>query len=248
MGLSLKSPAMRSPLHLHPTAELAERVLLPGDPGRALALAQALLEEPRMFNHNRGLWGYTGVAADGLPATIQASGMGGPSAAIVLTELAELGARRVIRVGTCGGLDPGLALGDLLVVREAVCGDGTSQALGARGLAHPDGELTGALAAAARGAREGSVISVDLFYERDSPLRPDGVLAVEMEAATVFALGAVMGLATACVLAVSDTFTESGERHRIDDARLLAAAEEMGRAALAALSRPSPRAAARAGG
>ena len=53
------------PIHVHPTAELAPRALLPGDPGRALALAQTLLDEPRMFNHNRGLWGYTGAAADG---------------------------------------------------------------------------------------------------------------------------------------------------------------------------------------
>ena len=68
-------------IHLHPTAPLAPRVLLPGDPGRALALAQDLLREPRMFNHNRGLWGYTGVAADGLPLTIQSTGIGGPSAA-----------------------------------------------------------------------------------------------------------------------------------------------------------------------
>ena len=81
-------------IHLRPTAPLAERVLLPGDPGRALALAQALLSEPRMFNHNRGLWGYTGAAPDGEPLTIQATGMGGPSAAIVLSELIALGARR----------------------------------------------------------------------------------------------------------------------------------------------------------
>ena len=79
-------------------------MLLPGDPGRALALAQALLEKPRMFNHHRGLWGYTGTAADGEPLTIQATGMGGPSAAIVLAELIALGARRAIRVGTCGAL------------------------------------------------------------------------------------------------------------------------------------------------
>src|SRR5437016_8431982 len=94
------SPAARAPQelpHLHPTAPLAERVLLPGDPGRALTLAQALLEEPRMFNHNRGLWGYTGAAAaDGRPLTIQSTGMGGPSAAIVVSELAELGARRFV--------------------------------------------------------------------------------------------------------------------------------------------------------
>ena len=96
--------AHSDPIHLRPTAPLAERVLLPGDPGRALMLAQTLLQEPRMFNHHRGLWGYTGTASDGLPATIQATGMGGPSAAIVLAELIALGARRAIRVGTCGAL------------------------------------------------------------------------------------------------------------------------------------------------
>src|SRR5579875_2242214 len=90
-------------IHLHPTAPLAERVLLPGDPGRALLLAQSLLREPRMFNHNRGLWGYTGEAADGAPLTIQSTGMGGPSAAIVIHELVALGAQRLLRVGTCGG-------------------------------------------------------------------------------------------------------------------------------------------------
>src|SRR5437764_4609715 len=108
------------PIHLHPTAPLAERVLLPGDPGRALLLAQELLDRPLMFNHNRGLWGYTGAAADGAPLTIQSTGMGGPSAAIVISELADLGARRLIRIGTCGSLDPDLALGELLVVAEAI--------------------------------------------------------------------------------------------------------------------------------
>src|SRR5437588_4640460 len=98
-------------IHLQPTAPLAERVLLPGDPGRALLLAQSLLEQPKMFNHNRGLWGYTGRAADGELLTIQSTGMGGPSAAIVISELASLGARRLLRIGTCGALDPSLALG-----------------------------------------------------------------------------------------------------------------------------------------
>src|ERR687890_1431442 len=103
------------PNHLRPTAELAERVLLPGDPGRALAVAQVLLETPpKMFNHARGLWGYTGVAPDGEPLTVQATGMGGPSAAIVVEELIALGATRLVRVGTCGALVDGFALGDLL--------------------------------------------------------------------------------------------------------------------------------------
>src|SRR5207245_1432015 len=97
-------------------------------PRPALALAQALLAEPRMFNHHRGLWGYTGAAADGEPLTIQATGMGGPSAAIVLSELIALGAQRAIRVGTCGALDSSLALGELVVARESICADGTSRA------------------------------------------------------------------------------------------------------------------------
>jgi uridine phosphorylase len=116
-------------IHLHPTTELAERVLLPGDPGRALALAQLLLEKPLMFNHNRGLWGYTGKAADGELLTVQSTGMGGPSAAIVLHELIALGVKRAIRVGTCGALDPELGIGDLVAVREAIAADGTSSAL-----------------------------------------------------------------------------------------------------------------------
>ena len=121
MPPSLKSAPMaqRAPVHLRPTAPLAERVLLTGDPGRALDLAQALLGEPRMFNHHRGLWGYTGAAPDGAPLTIQATGMGGPSAAIVLTELIMLGASRAIRVGTCGALVPELLLGELVIAREA---------------------------------------------------------------------------------------------------------------------------------
>ena len=67
---------MTGTIHLHPTAELAPRVLLPGDPGRALLLAQVLLEAPLMFNHNRGLWGYTGTAADGAPLTDAEHGHG----------------------------------------------------------------------------------------------------------------------------------------------------------------------------
>src|ERR1700758_740815 len=122
---------MAAPNGLQPTAALAERVLLPGDPGRALMLAESLLEGAKMFNHHRGLWGYSGLASDGAPLTIQSTGMGGPSAAIVISELIELGVRRLFRVGPCGALAPGLRLGDLLVATEAFAADGTSRALGA---------------------------------------------------------------------------------------------------------------------
>ena len=86
-----------------------------------------------MSNHARGLWGYTGETPAGDPLTVQATGMGGPSAAIVVSELAELGTRRAVRVGTCGALDPSLASGELLAVSAAIAADGTSARLGAEG-------------------------------------------------------------------------------------------------------------------
>lgn len=88
---------------LIPTAAMAPRVLLTGDPGRALMLAQLLLDTPRMANHARGLWGYTGAGADGEPLTVQSSGIGGPSVALVLEQLAELGVGDVVRLGTARG-------------------------------------------------------------------------------------------------------------------------------------------------
>jgi uridine phosphorylase len=238
MRRSLKSPPVShaAAIHLRPTAPLAERVLLPGDPGRALMLAQSLLRDPLMFNHHRGLWGYTGVAPDGERLTIQSTGMGGPSAAIVLSELIELGARRAIRVGTCGALAPGLALGELVIAREAISGDGTSSALGSGERAAADGELTAALMSRAPAARAGTVESVDLFYGEGQRTHHPDALAVEMEAATVFTLGAARGVPVACVLSVSDTFGPSGTRRRIPDPALLAAAEGMGALAIAALS------------
>jgi uridine phosphorylase len=244
MRLSLKSRRMTdvastpaATIHLRPTAPLAERVLLPGDPGRALALAQSLLDQPRMFNHNRGLWGYTGVAADGEPLTIQATGMGGPSAAIVLAELIAMGARRAIRVGTCGAFAASLQLGDLLIAREAICADGTSRALGAGERSAAEPKLTDALVRSAPRATAGTIVSVDVFYERDGESRrawPEA-LAVEMEAAALFALGANERVPVACLLAVTDTFDSRGARERIDDDTLLDAAARMGATALAAL-------------
>ena len=224
-------------IHLHPTAPLAERVLLPGDPGRALALAQALLAEPKMFNHNRGLWGYTGEAADGRALTIQATGMGGPSAAIVFEELIALGARRAIRVGTCGALDRALQLGELVIGRDAICADGASRALGGGERAAAHGGLSDALARAAPSAHDGTIVSVDLFYERDGARSAEhDALAVEMEAAALFAIGAHAQIPVACLLTVTDTFGAHGARRRIDSAALHSAAERMGEAALTALA------------
>ncbi len=226
-------------IHLHPTAPLAERVLLPGDPGRALALAQALLAEPKMFNHNRGLWGYSGEAPDGELLTIQSTGMGGPSAAIVISELADLGARRMVRVGTCGAFDPALRLGELIVVTTALCADGTSRAISGGERVTPSGPLTEALLAAGS-ARPAVVVSTDLFYEPRKGVEDawvaDGAAAVEMEAATLLATAGRRQLSAAAVLIVSDLLRP--QRVRIDSEALRKAELRMGAAALEALSAP----------
>src|SRR5919112_681126 len=119
-----------SPEILKPHEPVAERVLLPGDPGRALRLATQLMDGPRMLNHYRGLWGYSGEAADGDLLTIQSTGLGGPSAAAVVAALVALGAQRLIRVGTAAGLGA-TPLGAIVVADEALAADGTSRALGA---------------------------------------------------------------------------------------------------------------------
>jgi DeoD family purine-nucleoside phosphorylase len=229
------------PVHIQPTAPLARRALLPGDPGRALALAQLVLAEPKMFNHNRGLWGYTGTAADGELLTIQSTGMGGPSAAIVLEELSDLGLEAAIRVGTCGALDPALALGDLVIADAALAADGASRALGAAARVAADAGLVAALQTAdgATEARTGPVASSDLFYDRDRDRaegwRRAGALAVEMEAATLLRIGELRTIRVGCLLAVSDVFDAQGARQRIDAEGLLTAAEQLGRIGAGAL-------------
>lgn len=250
------------PIHLHPTASLAERALLPGDPGRALALAQALLVEPQMFNHNRGLWGYTGRArADGELLTIQSTGMGGPSAAIVLSELIALGLRSAIRVGTCGALQSDIRPGEMLIAREAICADGVSRALGANLSIDADARLTAELERNSPHSRAGKIVSTDLFYElaatEQAPVRRGvrtarerewcraGALAVEMEAAALLTLGSQLGISVGCLLVVSDgappdQLEPAGVRERIEKSELVNAAELMGAVAVAALSGPAP--------
>ncbi len=224
-------------IHLKPAAELAERVLLPGDPHRALAVAQHLLDSPKMFNHHRGLWGYTGLAADGEPLTVQATGMGGPSAAIVTEELIALGARRLVRIGTCGALLEELTPGQLVAAETVLAADGTSAALGANGALGSDPGLLERLVDA--GARPGTVVSTDLFYdprpEAAAAWRERGAIVVEMEAATILQVAARRGVAAACVLAVTDVPSPGGAR-RVEADELEAAGLRVGEAGYAALA------------
>ena len=228
----MDSPAGQPPLHLRPHADLASRVLLPGDPHRALAVAQEFLEAPKIFNHARGLWGYTGVAPDGEPMSIQATGMGGPSAAIVIEELIGMGAKTLVRIGTCGAFDAGLSLGELVTAVSVIPGDGASRALGADGPLSPDPGLTEALQAAG-GGRGVTAVSSDLFYD-PSGSAPEGADVVEMEAATLLRIAELRGVRAACLLAVSDVLT--GGRKRLDGEELSAVGLRLGEVAVAALS------------
>jgi uridine phosphorylase len=228
------------PNHLRPAAELAERVLLPGDPGRALAVAVALLDTPpRMFNHARGLWGYTGTAPDGRPLTVQATGMGGPSAAIVCEELIALGATQLVRIGTCGGLNPELGLGTLVAAERVLPADGTSAALGAGVPLEPDPDMLARLVEA--GARPATVVSSDLFYDpREETARAwaaEGAAAVEMAAATILQIAARHGVAAACVLGVTDAASTNGSG-RMTQEELEELGVRIGEAGYAAVSYP----------
>src|SRR5438094_10541793 len=114
------------PIHVRAEpGEYAEACLLPGDPLRAKYIAETYLDNAVQRNSERGMLGYTG-SFEGKPVSVQSTGMGCPSAAIVIEELIQLGARRLIRVGTCGGLQPDLRLGDLVVALSAVPGDSTA--------------------------------------------------------------------------------------------------------------------------
>jgi uridine phosphorylase len=192
-----------------------------------------------MFNHHRGLWGYTGAARDGDPLTIQSTGMGGPSAAIVIAELADLGARRLLRVGTCGVLVPGFELGELLVAGEALAADGTSRALGAGTSVRGTPELLGrVLAAAGTGARSETIVSTDLFYDgragEEQRWIAAGAVAVDMETAPLFALAGLRGLETASLLLVTDLLR--GGRRRIDADALRSGEHRLGEVAIGALA------------
>jgi uridine phosphorylase len=203
--------------HLHPTAELAERALLPDDPGQALALTRVLFgDTPKMFNHHRGLWGYSGIALDGAPLTVQSTGIGGPSAAIVVSELQALGLRRAVRIGRAWAVDSTLRAGELIAATAVLATDGASRALGAQARVEPDAALTAALAA----DRSGVVASADT---------PQGdpawdALAFDLESAAVLAAAARAGVAAACLVAIEGPVDAED------------VAERLGRGALPALA------------
>jgi len=205
--------------------DYAPLVLLPGDPNRATRVASLFdggLENARRVNDHRGMFGYTGTYHGG-PVSVQTTGMGTPSLSIVVEELLRLGAKRLVRVGTCGGIGRGIHTGDLVVATAAAPVDGSTRTYlhGDPYAPAADFELTRALVdtATARGVTPfiGPVATVDVFYNPDADYvtkwRSRGILAFEMEAAALFTLASRASAAgddvrAACILTVSDTLAE----------------------------------------
>lgn len=203
---------MVSQLHVRtPEGQLAPFVLLPGDPNRARRIAETFLEDAVLTTDNRGLLGYTGRYR-GIPVSVQTTGMGCPSLAIVVEELVRLGARTLVRVGTAGIIADRVAPGDLIVADSAVPMDGTTRSyLGGDPYAPaPTFEVTRALVDAATGgdAHVGLIQTEDAFYAtrpEDVPrLASRGILAVEMEAAALFLLARMRGVRSGCMLVASN--------------------------------------------
>lgn len=207
--------------------DIAERVLLPGDPMRAKWIAETFLKDPVCYTQVRGMLGFTGTW-QGVPVSVQGSGMGMPSASIYTHELInEYGAKSLIRIGSCGALAEDLQLGDVI----AAIGSATDSNMNR---ARFDGLIdyapvadfsllrTAADVADRRGIamRVGPILAADAFYTD----RPDlydmlcdyGVLAVEMESAAIYTIAARYGAKALTILTVSDHI-KRGEK--MDSAR-----------------------------
>jgi purine-nucleoside phosphorylase len=212
-------------LHLRAEPQdYAPIVLLPGDPNRATAIAERFdggLAQTRRVTEHRALYGYTGTYR-GVPLSVQTTGMGTPSLSIVVEELLRLGAQRLIRVGTCGGIGRGLRTGDLVIASAATPFDGATRTYlhGDPYAPTADFGLVRALvdSAVAHGVRHqvGPVCTVDVFYNPDpdyfSKWQARGMLAFEMETSALYYLAARANAAgddvrAATILTVSDLLT-----------------------------------------
>lgn len=197
-----------------PDGAFADTVLMPGDPLRARYIAQTFLTDAELITNVRSMEGWTGAYA-GRRISVQGSGMGIPSMSIYATELARsYGVRRIVRVGSCGAISPELALRDVVVASGAGTDSNVNRLrLGGRDLpAVADFGLLRAVVERAEAAgapiKVGTVFSADLFYEPNPEvfdlLQRYGFLAVEMEAAGLYGVGAECGIATLTVCTVSD--------------------------------------------
>lgn len=230
----------------------AQSVLVAGDVGRIRRLGESL-EEGRLITDHRGLAGFTGLY-HGVAVSVQCSGMGCPSMAMVGEELVSYGVKRIVRIGTCSSFSGKVRNGDLIVVTGSAPADGTTASLaeGSPYAAVPDFELTTRLVGAARRRgvtfHTGPIVTVDvephLSRSSTDKWRAQGLLAVEMESSALFHLalrasqrggGSVQA---ASILAVSDGLDGdlSGEQNYLSDEEMKPITDALHLIALEALT------------
>ncbi|HOI23875.1 MAG: purine-nucleoside phosphorylase [Spirochaetia bacterium] len=194
--------------------QVADKILLPGDPLRAKFIAENLLADAERFNEVRNMFGYTGQYK-GVRVSVMGTGMGMPSLSIYVNELIrDYGVKRLIRVGTCGAMQPGVNLRDLIIAMSA-CTDSNVNKIRFDGMDYAPTASFSLLRKAYDAAMEsglnpyvGQVLSSDSFYTED----PEqwklwarfGVLGVEMESAELYTLAAKYGVDALAILTVSD--------------------------------------------
>jgi purine-nucleoside phosphorylase len=216
------------PIHLRAeSGDYAPNVLCPGDPNRATYIAETFFDEGwRCVNTERGLLGYTGTF-EGAPISVQTTGMGCPSSGIVFEELVMLGAKRLVRVGTCGGLGDHMAMGDTVIAISATAEDTTPLRYAQMDGYAPTATFTLAETAArlSRGhgatVHVGPVVTSGVFYDPDPTTfarwKRLGHVGVEMEAAMMYTVAAVHRLEALAIMTVSDLLGDDGDTVRISD-------------------------------
>jgi uridine phosphorylase len=211
---------------VHPTA------VVPGDPGRVDRIAAACSDAETIAQNRE--YKLVNATYDGTPVTICSTGIGGPSAAIAVEELARVGVDTFLRCGTTGALQTGIEIGDMVVATGAAKEEGTSKRYErAVNPAVPDYESLSALVDAAEARDEtvhvGPIVSDDAFYNETDEIVDDweaaGLLAVEMEAATVFTLARRKGLRAGAICTVDGNLVEGTQKGATDDEELPAKAK-----------------------
>lgn len=203
-----------------PEGAIAKNILLPGDPLRAKFIAENFLENAKLYNEVRGMFGFTGTYK-GVPVSVQGTGMGQPSLSIYVTELfKDYGVENAIRVGTCGAIQEDLELRDTILVNSA-CSDSCllNQRFGNLHFA-PTADFN-LVKTADRVAEEmkirysvGSVVSSDFFYDINAnwkKWKEYGVKGIEMESAELFTLAAQYKRHAMAIMTVSDHILKGGE-------------------------------------
>lgn len=224
---------------LHVRAEpsdIAPFVLLPGDPQRAEFIAETFFDDPVCYNRYRYLLGFTGTYK-GMPVSVQTTGMGCPSLAIVVEEIIRLGAKHLVRVGTAGIISRDVKPTDHVIATAATCKEGTSRMyLGAEPpTPAPSFALTQALVKTAnkRPVHTGIIQTEDAFYATTpddvAALAARGVLVVEMESSALFTLGQLRKVDTATILVASNYV---GDPEFVDAEQLQASVKDMVEVAL----------------